>query len=55
LPEGSQFCVACGFYNEGAVAERVVDIANKVESRLMWFKLFNTLATIFPFLRVFLR
>jgi hypothetical protein len=53
LPQGSQFCVACGCSNEAAVDERIVDLGNQIESRRWWFQFWNSLCAAFPIFRLF--
>jgi hypothetical protein len=47
LPDGSQYCVACGFFNEDAVIGKTLDTIHKFEQRLMWYRFTAWLGRLF--------
>lgn len=51
LAEGANFCVACGFYNEGAMVDKTINVHLQVEKRRQWWGMFGKLANLFSFIR----
>lgn len=47
LPDGSQFCVACGFHNEDAVLANTVETVKRYEQRKRWEAFTDWLAKLF--------
>lgn len=47
LPDGSQFCVACGFHNEDAMIANTFDAVKRYEQRKRWEEFTEWLARLF--------
>ncbi|MCU0876442.1 MAG: hypothetical protein MUF06_01435 [Pirellulaceae bacterium] len=47
LPDGSQFCVACGFHNEDAMIANTFETIKRYEQRKRWEEFTEWLARLF--------
>jgi hypothetical protein len=51
LTEGSNFCVACGFHNEGATIDKTLQVHQQLENRRQWWEAFGRLTDLLRFIR----